>query len=177
MTLLLLARHGQTDWNRDGIWQGQADPPLNATGRAQARRLADRLGPIPVDAIYSSDLRRAVETAEIVAAVKGLAVVTDQRLREMDVGSWTGLTGEEIARRFPGGMYHDGESPQAFQARAVAAAEDISAAHDGATVLVVCHGGIVRALQRHALGEPLPVIENGGVYTLRVQNGRFLPVD
>lgn len=177
MTLLLLARHGQTDWNRDGIWQGQADPPLNAVGRAQARRLAERLRPVPLDAIYSSDLRRAVETAEIVAAAKGLPVVTDPRLREADVGSWTGLTREEIARRFPGWTSHDGEPPDRFRARAVAATEDIAAAHQGGTVLLVCHGGIVRALQRHALGEPLPVIDKGGLYALQVEDGRFRPVD
>lgn len=177
MTLLLLARHGETDWNRNGIWQGHADPPLNERGRRQAVALAERLRDVSLDAIYASDLLRALQTAEIVAAAKGLPVVADPGLREMDVGSWTGLTREEIAQRFPDWDYHDGETREAFQARAVAAAVRIAAAHHGGTVLVVSHGGVVRALQRHALGEPLPVIENGGLYALRVVNGRFRPVD
>jgi len=177
VTLLLLARHGETDWNRDGIWQGHADPPLNEVGRRQARALAERLRDVHLDAIYASDLRRARETAEIVADVKGLPVVADPALREMDVGSWTGLTRDEIAERFPAWDHHDGESGEAFQARAAAAAERIAAAHEGGAVLIVTHGGIVRALQRRALGEPLPVLENGGLYALRVENGRFRPVD
>ena len=177
MTVLLLARHGQTDWNRDGIWQGQADPPLNALGRHQARALAEKVSRWPVEAVYASDLRRARETADIVAAVLGLPVIVDPSLRESDVGSWTGLTNAEIAQRFPGWEYHDGESREAFQARVVAAAERIARAHEGKTVLVVAHGGVVRALQRHALGEPLPVIENGGLYVLHVESRLFRPVD
>jgi len=177
VTILLLARHGQTDWNRDGIWQGQADPPLNALGRRQARALADRVSRWPVEAVYASDLRRARETAEIVAAALGLPVIVDPGLRESDVGSWTGLTSTEIAQRFPGWEYHDGEPREAFQARAVHAAERIAQAHEGTTVLVVTHGGVVRALQRHALGEPLPVIENGGLYALHVETRLFLPID
>jgi probable phosphoglycerate mutase len=177
MTLLLLARHGQTDWNRDGIWQGQADPPLNALGRRQARELAARLRHARLDALYASDLRRALETAEAVARAVGLPVIADPGLREMDVGAWTGLTWAEIAERFPNGDGHGGESAQAFQARVLAAVQRIAAAHPQGTVLVVAHGGTVRVVQRCALGEALPVIENGSVYPVRVQDGRFYPVD
>ncbi len=177
MTVLLLARHGQTDWNRDGIWQGQADPPLNAVGRRQAQALAEKVCRWPVEAVYASDLRRARETAEIVALALGLPVICDPSLREQDVGSWTGLTGEEIARRFPGWEYHDGEPREAFQARVVEAADRIARAHRGSTALVVAHGGVLRALQRQVLGEPLPVVENGGLYAFHVESRRFRPVD
>src|SRR5512146_906329 len=89
MTTLLIARHGETDWNREGRWQGWADPPLNDTGRAQARKLAEELSTTAFDAVYSSDLRRAFQTAEILAAPHGIPVVTDAGLREIDVGSWS----------------------------------------------------------------------------------------
>jgi broad specificity phosphatase PhoE len=84
VTTILLARHGETDWNRDGRFQGWADPPLNETGRAQARALAEQLRGTPFDAVYASDLRRAHETAEIVAAPHGVPVLADEGLREID---------------------------------------------------------------------------------------------
>jgi broad specificity phosphatase PhoE len=87
MTTLLVARHGETDWNREGRWQGWADPALNETGRAQARHLAGELRDTAFDAVYSSDLRRAFETAEILAAPHKVPVVADPGLREIDVGS------------------------------------------------------------------------------------------
>ena len=133
MTTLILARHGETDWNRDGIWQGHGDPPLNDLGRRQATELAGRLADVSIDALYSSDLKRAYETAEIVARAKGLGITADPDLREMDVGSWSGLTSEEIATRFPGMAGHDGESREAFDERAVGALHRIAKAHEGRT--------------------------------------------
>jgi probable phosphoglycerate mutase len=87
VTTLLIARHGETEWNREERYQGHADPPLNKTGRAQAEKLGNDLAGEPVDAIYSSDLRRASETADIVGARLGLPVEQDSGLREIDVGS------------------------------------------------------------------------------------------
>jgi broad specificity phosphatase PhoE len=88
---LLLVRHGETDWNRDGRWQGGSDTRLNDLGREQARALAERLDG-SIDVLYSSDLARARETAEIVAAKLGLEVHVDPRLRERSFGSWEGRT-------------------------------------------------------------------------------------
>src|SRR5215211_8136133 len=110
VTAILLARHGETDWNREGRFQGWADPPLNDAGRAQAQALAERLREMPFDAVYASDLRRAFETAEIVAASHGVPVTPDPGLREVDIGSWSGLTRAEIEERFPGAAHHDGET-------------------------------------------------------------------
>jgi broad specificity phosphatase PhoE len=92
VTTILLARHGESDWNRAKRWQGFADRPLTELGREQAVALADRLRDTELDAIYSSDLHRARETAEIVAGSKGLRVEVVRDLREVDVGSWSGLT-------------------------------------------------------------------------------------
>ena len=177
MTTLILARHGETDWNRDGIWQGHGDPPLNDVGRKQATQLAVRLVDVDIDALYSSDLRRAYETAEIIAQAKGLEITADADLREIDVGSWSGLTTEEIATRFPGMTSHDGESREVFDARAVGALHRIADASEGHQVLVVTHGGVVRALQRHIFGEPRNVLGNCEAAEFRYENGAFTGSD
>jgi probable phosphoglycerate mutase len=153
VTTFVLARHGETDWNREGRWQGHADPPLNETGRRQARELADRLADMPLDAIYSSDLRRAFETAEIVAARKGMAPQPVASLREVDVGSWSGLTRAEIAERFPGMDTHDGETREEHGRRLRDELRRLLAAHPGGRVLLVTHGGSLRHILR-AVGSP-----------------------
>jgi 2,3-bisphosphoglycerate-dependent phosphoglycerate mutase len=177
MTMLILARHGETDWNRDGIWQGHGDPPLNDLGRRQATELAEKLADVEIDALYSSDLRRAYETAEIVGGAKGLTITADPDLREMDVGSWSGLTTDEIQERFPEAAYHDGETREVFHARAVGALDRIARAHDGQRVLVVTHGGVARALQRQLFGEPRGLFANCEVAEFRYENGAFAGID
>ena len=177
MTTILLARHGETDWNRQGRFQGQADPPLNEQGRAQAQDLARRLADVPVDAVYSSDLRRAHETALIVAEPHGVPVVTDAGLREIDVGSWSGLTRAEVEERFPGAEHHDGETREELRTRVAAAVERIACEHPRERILIVSHGGALRALRHHAGGELFQPIENCGVYELRFEDGAFGRID
>ena len=173
MTTILLARHGETDWNREGRWQGWADPPLNETGREQARQLAEQLRATPFDAVYSSDLRRAHETAVIVAEPHGVPVAADPGLREIDVGSWSGLTRAEIDERFPGTDRPDGETRDAHFARVLHAVERIARAHSGERILVVSHGGTMRALRSHASDEPFHPIENCGVIELHFRDDRL----
>jgi probable phosphoglycerate mutase len=178
VTRILLARHGETDWNRVGRWQGQADPPLNDAGRRQAAELAERLAGDGIAAIYSSDLARASQTAQVVADRLGLRVVEDAGLREIDVGSWSGLTRAEVEERFPEGyarwlggeIGHDGETREQLTARVVAAVERIAGEHHR-TVLVVTHGGAIRALRRHAAGDPGDPIENCGTSSLELVDG------
>ncbi|HZT16559.1 MAG TPA: histidine phosphatase family protein [Gaiellaceae bacterium] len=170
--MILLARHGETDWNREGRFQGWADPPLNDTGRAQARALAERLRNTPFDAVYSSDLRRAHETAEIVAAPHRVPVVADAELREIDVGSWSGLTRPEIEERF-GGVRADGETREQHAARVLAAVERIARDHAGARILMVTHGGTMRALHTHAADAPVERYENCGVVELHFRDDRL----
>ena len=177
MTIVILARHGETDWNRDGIWQGHGDPPLNDVGRRQAAALAQRMRETEIDVLYSSDLRRAVETAEYVSLAKGLAMIRDSDLREMDVGSWTGLTWVEIAERFPGTERHDGESREAFDTRVLAALRRIASGHADRRILVVTHGGVVRTLQRHMFGEPRAVLDNCETYAVRHGADGFAGID
>src|SRR4029079_3482461 len=101
MTTILLARHGETDWNVERRVQGHSDTPLNDTGRGQARALAEELAGEPIDAVYSSDLVRAHETARLVAEQRGLDVTAIRDLREKHFGTWEGLTDVEIHDRFP----------------------------------------------------------------------------
>jgi probable phosphoglycerate mutase len=185
VTTLILARHGETDWNRDGRFQGHADPPLNDRGREQARSLADALADERLDAIYSSDLLRAHETAIAVAVQKGLDVIVDSDLRERDVGEWSGLTLPEIEERFPEQLRRFreegasvGESREALARRVVAAARRIADAHPGGRVLVVTHGGALRTLRHAAGGDPgAPVVRNGQVLKMAVRDGTFARLD
>ena len=173
MTTLLLVRHGETDWNADGRLQGQTNRPLSDFGRQQARRLADELATEDFEAIYSSDLARARETAEIVGARVGLPVELDPDLREKDWGTWEGLTAVERDR-----VEFVGESTEAHQERILLALRRISARHPGdGRVLVVTHGGSMRRVQTAALGMALPVIENCGRWLCACENGSFRALD
>jgi broad specificity phosphatase PhoE len=163
---LLLIRHGQSVANKEGRLQGQFDSPLNDHGREQARFLARRLkrGEWDVSAIYASDLRRARETAEILAARLRLPLALDSRLREYDFGVLTGLTWREIEPRFPEiwhAMHHSPqwvpipgeEGNEAFHARLVAALAEIRAKHKTEeTVAIVSHGGSLGMILAHLLG-------------------------
>ena len=176
--MILLARHGETEWNRAGRWQGWADPPLNDTGREQARELAEQLRAIPFDAVYSSDLRRAHETALIVAEPHRVPVVTDPGLREIDVGSWSGLTRSEIDERFPGRERPDGETRDEHARRVLAAVEAIARANTGRRILLVTHGGTIRALHGHLSEEPIHPVVNCGVLELHFRDDRLAyPID
>ncbi len=189
MTTILLARHGESDWNRSQRWQGFADRPLTDLGRRQAAELAARLEETELDTIYSSDLRRARETAEIVARSKGLEVHATPDLREVDVGSWSGLTRAEAEAQFPEGYarwlgggegWKDGETYEQMSERVVAAVQRIAALHDDRRVLVVAHGGSIRAVHAAALGLDVHsyrriqrVEPNATLSAVCVEDGRF----
>lgn len=158
---LLLARHGQSDWNAARRWQGFADRPLTERGRLQAEKLAERLADFPLDAIYSSDLERARDTALAVARRHGLHLAEVPELREVNVGSWEGLTRDEAERRFPDGFrrwenggtgWDDGESYLEMSKRVLSATRQIADRHANGRVLIVSHGGPIRAIHAAALG-------------------------
>lgn len=165
MTKLLLVRHGQSEWNADGRWQGQADPPLTDLGRAQARHAARALG--AVDAVVASDLQRAAETAAILSAELGIGpVVHDPRLRERDAGAWSGLTRDEIEEGWPGYL-EDRRRPEGWEPddhlleRAVAALVAVHELIGGGDALVVTHGGLVYQVEGQ-LGAPFERMPNLG---------------
>lgn len=186
MTTILLARHGETDWNRAQRWQGHADRELTELGRAQALALAERLDAFPVAAIYSSDLARARETARPVGERLGLAVIERTDLREVDCGSWSGaqhaeLEPEEVARWKAGGKgWSGGESYEEMAVRLVRAVRDVAAGHPGEHVLVVSHGAAIRAVHAHALALSIheyrllhPTVANAGLSAVAIANGNL----
>jgi broad specificity phosphatase PhoE len=153
VTRLLLVRHGQSEWNAAGRWQGQADPPLSRLGERQAEAAAERLA--AVDAIVTSDLQRASRTAEIIGRALGIGpLLTDADLRERDVGEWQGLTRAEIEERWPGHLA-ERRVPPGFESdasvleRALRAIGRVIDAHRDRDVLVVTHGGLIYTLEVH----------------------------
>jgi probable phosphoglycerate mutase len=156
-TEFILIRHGQSVWNAVDRWQGHGDPPLSDEGRRQVAELAQVLAGEGVDRVISSDLLRAAETADILSQVWKLVPARDPRLRELDVGAWTGLTRsqiEELAgdelRRFDLGEPElragGGESRHQLRVRVRTAASEIAARHPGERIALVTHLGAVRAL-------------------------------
>ncbi|HEX7526613.1 MAG TPA: histidine phosphatase family protein [Gaiellaceae bacterium] len=172
MTTLLLIRHGETDWNAEGRLQGHTDRPLNDHGRRQAAALAERLAGEAVAAVYSSDLARARETAEILAERLGLPVVDDPDLRERNWGNWEGLRGTERNR-----IEYVGEAQDAHAERVIRAVRRIAELHPGERIVVVTHGGSLRRIQVATYGMALPVADNCSVWAVAVEDGTFRSID
>ena len=193
MNELLLVRHGETDWNREGRFQGHADPPLNDLGRRQAAELAAALANEEVTAVYTSPLRRAFETAELIASARGLSPVPVEALREVDVGSWQALTRAEVEGRFPqqfrrwieyGRGWDDGETYEEMGERVIAAFRELAARHEGERIMGVTHGGPIRAVLALAAGighaearRRGPAIGNCFVARFEVLDGNFRRID
>lgn len=178
MTRLYLIRHGETEWNLTGRWQGHTDVPLNDVGLAQARLLAERMRVEAADAtaIYSSDLARAWQTAELIGAALDLRPRPEAAFREIDIGWWGGLTRAEIEERDAATLAQldeqedlprgGAETLRDLYNRASAALEQVVAAHANETVVIVTHGGTIRALLAHAYGNgkttwPWPYVSVG----------------
>jgi broad specificity phosphatase PhoE len=172
VTRLLLWRHGQTDWNAADRVQGQIDVDLSEVGRAQAEAAAARLAALHPDLIVASDLRRAADTAKTLAAVTGLDIAYDARLRERHYGVWQGLTNPEIAVRWPGEYerWHAGlplhglgiEDLDEVGKRMADALQDVSGRAPGGTVVVASHGSAIRRGVIALLGWPEPVVRTLG---------------
>ena len=160
-TTVLLIRHGETDWNSATRLQGQLDIPLNETGLAQARALANRLASWPITALYSSDLQRAVQTAALIGEQTGLPVQTRRAWRERAFGAFEGLTAADITAHYPTHAAQmdagtvappGGEDDQELSSRAAQAFADLVHAHPGQMLAVVAHGGTLSKVVAHVLG-------------------------
>jgi broad specificity phosphatase PhoE len=160
---LLLVRHGETVWNREGRYQGVIDVPLSPAGERQAAALAVQLRSEPIAAVYSSTLRRAYHTAVPIAAAHGLTVIRDPRLNEINQGQWEGLRPAEIVQRWPelharwqqeplAVRLPGGETLEEVRARVLAALDDIVLAWAGRTVCIVAHQGSLAVIRSQALG-------------------------
>ncbi|MBK7317747.1 alpha-ribazole phosphatase [Candidatus Villigracilis affinis] len=163
---LFLTRHGQTDWNIAGRYQGQSDTPLNETGLRQAEQIAKRLSSETIHAIYSSDLSRAANTAQSIADFHSLEIKKDSRWRELSFGDWEGLTYQEMSAHSPE-LFEawmkdpltistpNGETLAQLAERVKAAFDEIKEEHADQTVLVVAHSGSLQSLLAVTLGVDL----------------------
>ena len=174
MTRLLVVRHGQSEWNATGRWQGRADPLLTDEGRRQSKVAGGALGTF--DAVVASPLLRAAETATIIAELLGIGpVLTDPDLVERDAGEWQGLTRSQIQEGWPG-FLDDGRRPPGYElgdamlTRTLSVLERISERMGDGDVLVVSHGGVVYALEE-ACGEPWRRLPNLGARWFEVSGG------
>ena len=168
MTRLFLVRHGETDWNREKRYMGQRDIPLNALGRAQAQATAKLLKEEPIAAVYSSDLSRAAETARIIAQKHKLNVILSKELREMNYGHWEGKLFDEVKKLCPQELEQlenaplefapsGGESRKQLFERVIKKLTEIIARHPNESVVVVSHGGPIRAIINYAIGYELGI--------------------
>lgn len=166
ITRFCLVRHGETDWNGEKRIQGQIDIDLNATGEGQARALRSALAGHSFDAIYSSDLLRALNTARIATAGLGVAVSPAPTLRERHFGVLQGTTPHEASRQYPEVHRHHqartpdydnltGESLVTFAARVMAGLEAMATRHAGQHVLAFTHGGVLDVVYRAATGRAI----------------------
>jgi 2,3-bisphosphoglycerate-dependent phosphoglycerate mutase len=188
VTTIVMVRHGETDWNRDRRFQGHADIPLNKAGLDQVRELGERLAGESFSIVYTSPLRRASETASLLAARLGVEVRPSAALKEVDVGAWSGLTVHEVEDRFPEGFarwvewrcagWSDGETYEQLGRRVVSGLREIAEKHEGERVLAVTHGGPIRSAAAAALRMPLHEVRdrlgpvgNGTVVRIDVRDG------
>jgi broad specificity phosphatase PhoE len=161
MQTVYLVRHGETDHNVEGRWQGHLDVALNQEGLEQAKKLSDYLADTHFDVVYSSDLQRAADTARIVLGKRTQAIHFEPRLREIHLGVFQGLTREQIASKYPAELTQwdtnpayvvaDGESRLQLQERSFAAWSEITQKHADQTILMVSHGGTLRLMLQRVL--------------------------
>jgi probable phosphoglycerate mutase len=187
---VILIRHGETEWNRAGRIQGyHADSPLTATGREQARALAERLAREGIDALFSSDAGRTRETAEPIGTATRLPVIYEKALRERNYGVFEGRSFTEIEVEFPIEFEKlrtrnphyappSGESAAQFRDRVITVLEIVAARAEGRCVAVVTHGGVLGVLYRQAMNLPLEAkrsysLANAGLNHFRFVDGRW----
>ena len=188
MTKILLVRHGYSEYNHVKKFTGHLDISLTPLGVKQAEITAQYLlERYKIDGIYSSDLSRAVHTAKPVAEALGLSIVTDKRLRELNLGDWTDMYIADVKEKYPveyeayrkGARCLGGESLDELKDRALAAVYEIAQANEGKTVLIVAHGGTIRAilrgLQNLSVEEAskVPIVSNNSVTEIHYQEGAF----
>jgi broad specificity phosphatase PhoE len=187
---LVLVRHGQSTWNKEHRIQGQLDPPLSLEGLRQAGLLGERLAGRRFAGFYTSDLKRAFETAQAIESFVGVQPEVMPSLREIYLGEWEGLRTEDIAERFPEAwtawveepdwdVVPGGEGAAVFEARVTGGLDDIFKRHEHGDVLVVTHGGVIQVALHRVVGRPsrglFPFkIQNASISLLEKRNGRMV---
>jgi 2,3-bisphosphoglycerate-dependent phosphoglycerate mutase len=187
ITRICLVRHGETEWNAERRIQGQIDIALNETGLRQAMAAGRWLKPAGIVALYSSDLRRAWKTAELIGGELGLAPVPVREMRERRYGVFEGLTYDEARERHPAGYaafegrnadyaFENGESLGAMFERVTGKLKEIAASHPGQAIVIVLHGGVLDIINRFVRGNSLEtprdfLIPNAGINWIAAVDG------
>ena len=186
MTELILIRHGETTWNRERRMQGQLDTALSDLGLAQAEATGARLARHSFTTLYSSDLKRAYDTAGAISRASGKPIIAEQSLRERAFGIFEGLTGDEIAAKYPREnerfaardpefVVPGGESARGFYERALACMERIAARHKSECVVVVTHGLVLDTMYRAARNMPIEPRREAPLYNASLNTYRREP--
>ena len=175
-THFYLVRHGQTDWNVERRLQGQCDTSLNEMGRKEAAERKEKLQGVLFDICISSDLQRASQTAEILISDRCMAIVKDERLRERSFGPWEGYLISDLECKVD--ALTEIETHEAMQERIFASLEELGERHDGATLLVVTHGGAIKNI----LTRLIPFlseawVHNLGLLHIKLENSQWSVVD
>ncbi len=188
MTKLIFIRHGYSEYNRLKKFTGHLDIPLATLGKEQAEVTAKYVqSAYKIDAVYSSDLTRAVQTVSPIATALRLPISTDKRLRELHLGAWTDMYIAEVKEKYPveweiyqnGGRCLDGESAEELQIRAVQAVQEIAKGNEGKTVVIATHGGTIRAILGYcyrSAGQTdveVPIVTNNSITEIHYVNGKF----
>jgi broad specificity phosphatase PhoE len=180
---LLLVRHGQSTWNSEHRIQGQLDPPLSDEGRRQAERVGQRIAGRRFAGFYSSDLKRAFETAQAIEAATGFQAESMPGLREIFLGEWEGLRTDDLAQRFPEAwaswteepdwdLVSGGEGAALFETRVAAALDEILGRHAQGDVVVVTHGGVIQIALHRVIGRP-----SRGLFPFKIQNASISVIE
>jgi 2,3-bisphosphoglycerate-dependent phosphoglycerate mutase len=188
-TKLIVVRHGETQWNIEGRWQGHDDSPLTLKGRKQAKAVAQCLSKSDFSVIYSSDLGRAFHTAEIISETTGKKIIPDDRLRERHLGVFQGLTLSEMSEKQPevfkeyqnsnpDHIIPEGESIRQIYTRSIACFNEIAQKHVGEAIVIVTHGGVLNGLVRYVNSISLEAqvmikLWNAGINTFCYQKGKW----
>ncbi|GEK34310.1 histidine phosphatase family protein [Kurthia sibirica] len=177
MTRIYVARHGETDWNRLGKLQGATDIPLNDSGREQARACGLYFETIPVDAIFTSPLKRASETAKIINEQLNVPIIEISEFRERTFGDAEGMTYEERSKVYPRKNYPNQEHFKAFKKRLIIGLEKINIAYPEGNVLLVAHGAVIHTLFQIVENDDFfpsnARLSNGGVSTVSFEDGKW----
>jgi len=166
---VFIVRHGETDYNAQHRWQGHLDVPLNENGKQQADALATYFADQSIDLIFSSDLKRAYDTAQAIATAKKMDIKKEKRLREVHLGLFQGLTRTQIQEAYPQEAFNwdnddsfvvpQGESRVQLQNRAYAAWQSLTKSKDAKTIMLVSHGGTIRMLLQKLFPEKVAYIK------------------
>ena len=178
-----MIRHGQSTWNSEHRIQGQLDPPLSDKGRRQAERVGQRIAGRHFAGFYSSDLKRAFETAQAIEAATGLQAEPMAGLREIFLGEWEGLRTDDLAQRFPEAwaswtdepdwdLVPGGEGAALFETRVAAALDEILSRHAQGDVVVVTHGGVIQIALHRVIGRP-----SRGLFPFKIQNASISVIE